>query len=201
MPIRARPALTRPLLLALAFAGLFSAVSGCAYLRSLTALTQVRFDLARVDGVRLAGVDMDRVRSHGDLAASDLVRVGQALATNRLPLDLTVHVSADNPSENPTARILALDWTLHLRDRETVAGVLEREISVPAGGSTDIPIQMSLDLLRFFDGGARDLIDLVANIAGLEGEPVDIRLSLLPTIETPLGPIRYDRPLVLEGSR
>jgi hypothetical protein len=192
----ARRAATRVVLLAL-----LAALGGCAFLQSLAALSQVRFDFTRVDGIRLAGVEMDRVRGYEDVRAQDLARLGQALVSNRLPLDLTVHLNADNPSDNPTARILALEWTLALADRETVSGVLDREIQIPSGQATNIPIPISLDLLEFFDGGARELVDLVANIAGVEGEPVDIRLTLLPTVDTPLGPVPYDRPLVLEGSR
>jgi hypothetical protein len=174
-------------------------VSSCATLQSLAALSQVRFDLDRVASVTLAGVELDRVRSYEDLSALDVARVGVAIAQRRLPLEATLHVGAENPDGNPAARLLALDWTLFLRDRETISGDIAQQLDLPSGVRTDIPVRVRLDLLEFFEGSASDLIDLALSLSGVEGEPVEVRLEALPTIETALGPIRYPRPLVLGG--
>jgi hypothetical protein len=174
-------------------------VSSCATLRSLAALSQVQFDLDRVASVTLAGVELDQVRSYEDLSALDVARVGVAIAQRRLPLEATLHVGAQNPDGNPVARLLALDWTLFLRDRETISGDIDRQIDLPSGVRTDIPVRVRLDLLEFFEGSAGDLIDLALSLSGVEGEPVEVRLEALPTVETALGPIRYPRPLILGG--
>ncbi len=172
----------------------------CATLQSLTALSQVRFQLDRVSELHLAGVRLDDVRRYEDLSVLDAARIGSALVNRTLPLDAVVHVGADNPGDNPEARLLALDWTLFLRDRETVSGVMEDELVLPAGQRTDVPVQVRMDLLEFFDGGTRDLVDLALALGGAGQEPVDVRLEALPTIQTPLGPIRYSEPLVLGGA-
>jgi hypothetical protein len=179
--------------------GLLLVLPSCAFLQSLAALSQVRFGLDRVSGIRVAGVHLDGVRSHSDLSFTDATRVASALAGGTLPLDLNLHLTADNPTSNPEARLLALDWTLFLRDRETVSGLLEREVRMPPGERTDIPLAIRLDLLEFFDGGAGDLVDLVLSLVREDGEPVDVRLEALPTVDTPLGPVRYPEPLVLGG--
>lgn len=185
----------------LACLGLLLMLPSCAFLQSLAALSQVRFSLDRVSGVRVAGVSLDGVRSYSDLTLTDATRVAGALAGGTLPLDLNLHVAADNPTGNPEARLLALDWTLFLRDRETVGGLLEREVRMPPGERTDVPLAVRLDLLEFFDGGAGDLVELVLSLVREDGEPVDVRLEALPTVDTPLGPIRYPEPLVLGGGR
>lgn len=188
----------RSVLLGLVLAGLILLPS-CAILQSLAALSQVRFSLDGVSGIRLAGVPLEGTRSYADLSLTDATRIGTTLAGGALPLDLTLHVAADNPSENPEARLLALDWTLFLRDRETVGGTLDREIRMPPGERTDVPLAIRLDLLEFFDGGARELVELVTSLVREDGEPVGVRLEALPTVETPLGPVRYSEPLILEG--
>jgi hypothetical protein len=66
------------------------------------------------------------------------------------------------------------------------------------GETTGFPLQVSLDLLEFFDGSARDLVEVALGLAARDGEPAGVRLEVLPTVETRLGPIRYPRPLVLE---
>lgn len=170
---------------------------GCAALQSLAALSQVRFDLERVSELRLAGVDLLRVRGYEDLSPRDVLQVTLALTTRELPLELTLDLAADNPADNPEARLLALDWTLLLQERETVSGLLDQAVVLPSGAVTAVPVQIRLDLLEFFEGSARELVELAGALVGVEGEPVAVGLRATPTVDTPLGPIRYPRPLEL----
>lgn len=176
------------------------ASSGCASLNALLALRQVEFDLDRVSRIALAGVDLMQVRGYEDLSAADVARLGIALAQGTLPLELTLDLSAANPDGNPEARLLALDWDLFLDGVRTVGGGHPEAVVLPSGEVTMVPVSIRLDLREFFDGGARELVNLAAGLAGLGGEPVAIALEAVPTVDTPIGPIRYPRPLVL-GNR
>jgi hypothetical protein len=177
---------------------LVAVLPSCATLRSMIALSEVRFSMDRVHEVQVAGVPVDGIRSYGDLGASDVLRVGSAVSRGTVPLEVTLELSGQNPEDNPEARMVALDWTLFLRDRETVSGVLDREVLFAPGEATSFPLRVSLDLMEFFQGSARDLVEVALALAGPGGEPAGVRLEVLPTVETRLGPIRYPRPLVLE---
>lgn len=176
----------------------FLFLPGCATLASVAALAQVRFALGSVNELRLAGVDLMAIRGYEDLAAVDALRLGTAVARGVLPLELTLDVEATNPEGNPEARLAALDWSLFLEGRETVGGRVADNLRLAPGATTPVPVRARLDLLEFFDGSARDLVNLAAGLAGVGGEPVALRLEALPTVETALGPVRYPRPLVLE---
>ncbi len=198
MPLIARGRRQLLPLRALALAGfLLLSLTGCAALSSLAALAQVRFDLDGVSRVSLAGVDLTSVRGYEELGALDVARVGVALAQGTLPLELTLDLRASNPDGNPEARLLALDWDLFLEGRRTVGGGLPSPVNLPSGASTAVPLDVRLDLREFFEGSARDLVNLAAGLVGLGGEPVALGLEAIPTVDTPLGPIRYPRPLVL----
>src|SRR5512145_2263217 len=104
---RRRPALAVVLL------ALGALCTACATLRQLAALQQVRFSIARVSGVRLAGIDVSRVRSYRDLSVADAGSLARAVARDDLPLELEVHLRAENPADNAvSARLLRMDWTL-----------------------------------------------------------------------------------------
>lgn len=174
------------------------ALTGCQSLREIRSLRQVDFALDRVSGARLAGVDLERVRSYNDLTGSDLLRVGRAISQNEMPFQFTVHVSANNPEENQRqARMVAFDWTLLLDERETVAGTFNETVQLPAGEVVDIPLDMELDLLNFFDRSSRDLVELALAIAGAEGASSRIQLRARPSIDTPIGPIRYPNDITI----
>src|SRR4029453_13270514 len=106
-----------------------------------------------------------------------------------------------NPAENTvTARMVALDWTLFIENRQTLAGGLGSPVPIAPGTTTDVPLTVRLDLLELGTGGARDLFDLGLAIAGRGTLQKDLRLDLAPTIETPLGPMRYPVPVTLRRS-
>jgi len=161
-------------------------------------LRQVDFVLDRASGARLAGIDLEQVRSYNDLTGSDLLRVGQAVSQNEMPLQFTLHVSAKNPEENQRpARMVAFDWTLLLDERETIAGTFNETVRLPAGEVVDVPLRMELDLLNFFERSSRDLVELALAIAGAEGASSRIQLRARPSVDTPIGPIRYPNDITI----
>lgn len=166
--------------------------AGCATLQQFAALRQVQFAIDGVGTGRLAGIDLGRVRSASDLRATDAARLAAAMADEDMPLEFTVDVLAENPAENQTtARMVRFAWTLLLDDRETIDGVVDREIVLPPGEPRIIPIDVRLDLIEFFGGNATDLLNLALRFAGVDAEATDVKLRALPTVETPLGPIEY----------
>lgn len=173
-------------------------VSGCATLQQFAALGKVDFSLDRVSDLRLAGIDLSGVNSYSDIGFTEAAALALAVTQKRLPLDLQVHVMAENPADNNVdARLMRMDWTLLLQGRETLAGVLENETLLSPGQPTDIPITISLNLVEFFEGSAQDLLELALSLAGQGGEPKDIALRATPTVNTPLGPIRYPQPITI----
>jgi hypothetical protein len=174
------------------------ALAGCATLQQLAALREVDFAIDRVADVRLAGIDLSRVRSYSDLSAADAGRLTLAVSQRELPMSFDVVVRALNPEDNSVdARLVRMEWTLLLQERETLSGTFADETVLPRGEPVDLPIGVSLDLIDFFQGSARDLLDLALDIAGQGGEPTEVTLRAVPTVDTALGPIRYPDPITI----
>ncbi len=175
-------------------------VSGlqCQTIREIANLRNVRFNIDRVADVRLAGVDVQRLKSYENLSITDIARLGRALARKEFPLDFQLHLTAENPPENSVqARLVKLDWTLLIDDTETISGVFDDNIVLQPGQPTDVPIPISLNLVDFFQHGVRDLVELALAVAGQGGEPKRIKLQAIPTIDTAIGPIRYPGPITI----
>jgi hypothetical protein len=174
------------------------ATSSCATLQQIAALRDVDFSVDRLSGVRLAGVDLARVRSYSQLSVTEAARLATAVSQRTLPMDFTVHLMAVNPEDNSVdARLVRMDWTLLLQDRETLSGTFADETILRRGQPTDVPIDVSLDLLDFFQGSAQDLFDLALSIADPNAPPTEVALRATPTVDTALGPIRYPRPITI----
>lgn len=174
------------------------ALTGCATLQQIAALRDVDFAIDRVSGVHLAGIDLSGIRSYQDLGITEVGRLTLAASQGTLPLDFELHLTATNPADNASdARLVRLDWTLLLQDRETVRGVFADRTLLPRGQPTDVPITMSLDLVEFFQGSARDFVELALAVSGRGGTPQEVALRATPSIDTSLGPIRYPQPITI----
>lgn len=171
--------------------------SGCTAFREVANLRNVDFRIDRVSQGQLAGVNIENIESYRDLSASDIARLSASLADQEMPLSFVLHLEATNPSENETnARLTEMDWTLLLEDKETVSGTFDREIVLKPGDPQDVPIDIELDLIRFFDDNLRGLVELASAVGG-EGPPQNLKVQVQPTIQTPLGPIRYSSPVTV----
>jgi hypothetical protein len=174
------------------------ALPGCTALQQLAALRTVTFAFAGVSDVRIAGIRLGAGSSYSSLGLGDVARLGAAVVSNEVPLELVAHVSASNPPENTvTARMIDLGWTLFIDSRQALAGQLGGAVAIDPGKTTDVPLSVRVDLLKLGSGGARDLFDLGLAIAGYGPLQKDLRLELVPTIDTSLGPIRYPTPVVV----
>lgn len=173
-------------------------LQGCQTLREIAALRTVDFVLDRVDNAELAGVEIQRLRRYEDLRASDVARMGAAVAEGNLPLSFDLFVAARNPEENQVqARMVRMSWTLLIEDRETVGGVVDETFMLPPGDVRHIPVLIQLDLVEFFDRNLRDLVELGLSITGQGGQPKNIKLEAVPTIDTPVGAIEYPEPVTI----
>lgn len=173
-------------------------LAGCATIQQMVALRNVDFSVDRVSDLRLAGVDVSGVRSYSDLSVADAGRLALAIGQGSLPTEFELHLTARNPADNSVdARLVKMDWTLLLQNRETLSGVFANETLLPRGAATDVPISISLDLVDFFQGSARDLVNLALSLTGQGGAPTEVALRATPTVETALGPIRYPEPITI----
>lgn len=184
--------------LATAALGAALLVGGCATLQQIAALRQVAFALDGIRDGRLAGVPLDRYRSVGSLSPSEVGRVAVALARGTVPLEFTLGVRAENPPDNrATASLVRLAWTFLLDGEPTVSGVVDSVVALPPGEARVIPMRIGLDLAEFVDGPAEDLVRVALSVAGLDREPTRVALRAVPTVDTPLGPIRYPQPITI----
>ncbi len=176
-----------------------SSVVGCASTRELAAMRQVEFRYDRISDAQIAGIRLGGLHSTDDVSVLDLGRLTLAVASKDVPLDVTVHVNGRNPeTNNVTARMIALDWSYFVDERETVSGRLSEPYNFPPGQSTDVPVIVTFNMFSFFGGTGKDLLDTALALAGQRSSSHAVTLRLIPSIDTPVGRIRYPVPITLD---
>ena len=141
--------------------GMFMVLSSCQSIKEIAALRDVAFAIDRLTDVRLAGIDLSQVRSVRDLRAADVLNLTRALNRREMPLTFQLNLEATNPSTNSVAaRLVGLDWTLFLEEKETISGAFNGDVTLPPGQPQQVPFGVSLDLVQFFEGGVNDLVNV-----------------------------------------
>ena len=162
-------------------------------------LQRLQFKLGAVNNFNLAGIKIGSIRTISDFSFVDGAKLLAAFTSGKFPASFTLNVLAKNPNDgtggtkNTSAVLKSLAWRLFLDDKETINGNISRNIEIPGvGQATTIPVDISLDLYKFFkDQGYDHVVNLALALGGVSGSSSRIKLKATPTVDTFLGPIKY----------
>jgi hypothetical protein len=180
------------------FPALFSLLlilGGCGIGRQIQELrnfANCEFRLRNMENTTLAGVNVQQVQSLSDLNLAQAAQVTSAYARGSLPLNLVLNVEARNPNES-TASMNQLEWIMLIDDKEIVNGLLDERVAIsPDGGISNIPLRISVDLLKALPNTSREeALNMGLGLAGASGRPTRVSLRVRPTILMGNTPLRY----------
>lgn len=166
-------------------------------------LSRLQFKLGDVNHFTLNGIPISNKSKLSDFSALDIVKISTAVVQGALPVSFTLNVQAKNPNDGTggykrtDATIKSFPFRLLIDDTETISGNISSPVGVPGTGEiTVIPLQINLDLVRFFkDKGYESLINLALSLGGKSGSASKLELLAKPTVTSPIGDISYPNEL------
>lgn len=167
--------------------------------KAMTNLSRCQFKLESVNQFALSGIDLSNKSTMSDFSLTDGARLAASFARNEFPASFTLNVAAINPNDGTggtpqtAATLTSFAWTLILDNTLTINGDIADPITIPGTGQkTIIPLQMNLDLARFFkERGYDAVVNLALALGGANSSPSRITLRATPRIRTSLGDISY----------
>lgn len=187
----------KPILTALLIMFAFMNFGCTGLMDAITNIQRLQFKLDKVTGMKVANVPLSNFSSLSSIGVMDAANLLAAFTQGKLPVEFTLNVLAKNPNDGTggtkqsAAVIENLAWRLFIDNNETINGNVGN-ISVPGVGSTtNIPIGMSFDLIKFFGSNYNDLINLALALGGRNGSTSRVTLKVKPTVRTAIGPITY----------
>ncbi|MFA5404026.1 MAG: hypothetical protein WC358_03730 [Ignavibacteria bacterium] len=160
---------------------------------------RLQFKLGSISNMKIAGLSVGNKASIKDFNLLDGATLLSAFTNGKLNTSFTLNLLAKNPNDgtggtaNTSAVIKSLAWRLFIDDSELINGNIANGIEVPGvGKETTIPIEMAFDLLSFFkNDNYEKLINLGLALGGKNGSSARVKLGVVPTVDTFLGPITY----------
>jgi LEA14-like dessication related protein len=155
------------------------------------ALSRCEFRVASVENIRLAGMDIGNATSLQNLEMADIARLMSLLGEPSLMLTMQVNLQGRNPNAT-AAGISRLDYILFIDDVEITSGVLDKPVTLPAGGMASIPVDLRIDLKKLLQGKSLDaVLNFAFNLSGNGNRPSRISAKLKPSISTGKKTITY----------
>lgn len=172
---------------------------GCSVFQTLVNVSRLKFKLGQVNNFLVDGISVQGKTSLKDFNPMDVIKLTASVAKKSLPVSFTLNVQANNPNDGTggypktNATIKDFPWKLYIENKETISGNFGHPVSVPGTGEiTTIPIQINLDLYKFFnDKGLDGIIKLALAISGEKGYSSSIALYAKPTVTSSIGDITY----------
>jgi hypothetical protein len=167
--------------------------------KAMTNLSRCKFKLESVDRFSLSGISLSDKKAVSDFSLTDGARLVASFARNEFPASFTLNVAAINPNDGTggtpqtTATLTSFAWTLIIDNTLTINGDITDPISIPGTGQKSIiPLQMNLDLAKFFkDRGYDAVVNLALALGGANSSPSRITLRATPRLKTQFGEITY----------
>lgn len=167
--------------------------------KTINNLKSLQFKLKEVNNFNLNNISISNKKSLTDFSIKDGLILGNAYKNNQLPVSFDLIVLVQNPNSNNVdgkeslpITLTNLDWDLYLEDKKTISGVFSENITIDNNNTKEIPININLDLMRFYnDKSYEQIINLVLNLGGIGNKPSMLKLDAKPTFKTKLGNIPY----------
>lgn len=183
----------------LIFSSLLIILAGCSIYKTFQNLSRLKFKLANVSNLYVAGVNFSGKNKLSDFAPMEILTFSSNVLKGTLPVSFTLNVEVKNPNDGTggyprtNATLEAFPYRLLIDNKEILQGNISSPFVIPGTGeSSIIPLSIGFDLVQTFkEHGYESLINLALRLSGLGNGNSNVQLFAKPVVGTELGNISY----------
>lgn len=157
--------------------------SSCRTIRELKALSKCQFRIGSLVNARLAGINVQNIRSFTDLNLGQAAKVTSAYMSGNLPLEFTLNIEVKNPNSE-LAALNRLDWIAQYNDIDLINGVVNQRVAVqPNGGVARIPLGIRCNVKKVLQKlGREKALESPFELADERNRPKKVAVKLKPSM-------------------
>ena len=145
-------------------------------------LASCDFRIRSVENINLAGIELQYIKSVSDLGMADVARILAGFTSPTFPLSMRLNIEGRNPNAKE-AGLNRLEWILFIDEVQMTSGVVDKPFSIPAMGSSNIPVEIGIDLKQVLSGkSAMAMLNFCMNLTGVGNTPTRFKIKLKPTV-------------------
>jgi LEA14-like dessication related protein len=137
--------------------------------------------LDSVQNVTIAGINLKGINTNS-LTATNIAKLSAALLTKNIPLNMTVNVGIQNPTQKP-ASLNSMDWKLDIDNIEFANGSTNKKVSVPSKSKTAMPLSFNVNTYNLFSqNGISAVKNFVSSFSSTSGNSSRVAIKVNPTM-------------------
>jgi len=139
------------------FVIVFLFLSSCQAIQQGKMFAKCDFRLQSLQSLQVASINIQDINSITQLNMMDAAKLVGAFAQKELPLTLTANLEIKNPNLM-TAALNRMDWIMLVDGKEVLTGTSNQRVEVAPEGTALMPLSVSMDLKKVFEGKGQDEI-------------------------------------------
>lgn len=132
--------------------------------QQIKALEKCDYKLLDATAVTIAGTDVSKLITNQSIDLVNLPGLALGYLRKDIPLRTTLNLQISNPS-NALAAINNFDYIILINRQEIANGTVNQAVSIGAGQSVKVPVQLNANIYRFLADG-KTLQDITAFLSG-----------------------------------
>lgn len=141
-------------------------------------MVNCKYEYKSLSDLSIAGINVSK-----GLSLLDAPKIIGLLSggTSSVPLGFTVNLAVENPNQSE-AMLNGMDYILSIDGVQFTTGSLERQLSIPAGGTGTLPLALGFDIAAMLKGETHDAVaNIVKNFIGIGSDPTKVALQIHPS--------------------
>ncbi|HEY1010986.1 MAG: LEA type 2 family protein [Daejeonella sp.] len=163
-------------------------VAGCGLnkqARQIEALEKCTYEISSADSIYLVGRDVSQMVKNRNFEISNMPELALALFRKNIPLKARVNLKISNPTSTEAA-INQFDYIVLIKNQEIANGFVNQRVTVPAGGTTEVPVRVNSNIYSFLSNGKtmEEILDFVrGGESGAAERKGVVTIKIKPTID------------------
>ena len=132
-------------------------LSGCKSLKEVRTFANCDFSFGSVSNVKLAAVQIDKIKSYDDLSASKAAKILSSYLSSKLNLSFDVNVDVKNTSSS-TASFSGMDYIVWIDDMQMTTGSMAKKMTLSAGDKQSMPLSFNININDILKGKSKSKV-------------------------------------------
>ena len=164
-------------------------------LQSLYNMKNCEYRYSSITNLKVSGMNLSNGISILQMPQILAILSGSA---SSIPLDFTINLDVHNPNASQAA-FQTIQYILQIDDVEFANGQLNQPFSVEAGQTTQLPVQIGVDIVTLISNNSQSaILNIVKNFIGIGNDKSNVTVHLKPTFN--VGSSRITSPVYIPVS-
>jgi len=151
--------------------------------QQIKALENCKYRIVSAQNLSVAGANVKNIMSGQDINLASLPGLAFGLLRKDVPFRATINMEVSNPSGS-LAAINEFEYKVLINKQELAAGFVNQLVSVPAGGSVVVPVDLNVNVYQFISNAKvmSEISDFLRAGSGANEKKGLVTLKIRPSI-------------------